>query len=273
MRPDTLVSMFEAIQVILLGFLVTFLVLLAVIGVLIGVYSRNLHRRNRVDPEVESLAPLLWIWKPGQAPRLHRRLQSATSPIARIDADERMASTTEPSGRVGKIAKAVKLNSDPEPEAPSPGSVAGLRQTLRAQAVQMDRDVVLSARLARPARRQALTAIGIQVGQLENLSARLVHQYRQSAAPVVSPLPHPVAAAPPQVLADVSHQLDVLEQAQNELLEIERANGLMDPDELMRQARAPQPAPAPAPVSLPPSEPPAGDPLAQPNPASRARPS
>src|SRR5205823_325866 len=73
------------LQTLVIGFFLSILVFFAVIAVLIGVFSAQLRRRNRVDPNIETLAPITWLWAPTQAPRLHRRLQNATNPMRRID--------------------------------------------------------------------------------------------------------------------------------------------------------------------------------------------
>ncbi len=73
-----------------------------------------------------------------------------------------------------------------------------------------------------------------QVTEIERLSARIVDLRRQAATPtagVAAPGPPP----PPEVLAQISDNLDLLEQAQAELAEIERASGLGDPSEVLRR--------------------------------------
>ena len=68
------------------------------------------------------------------------------------------------------------------------------------------------------------------------------------------------------MLADVAQQLDVLEQAHDEVLQIERANGLTDPEVLLRQMaaepRTPQGAPPTAAAA--PVGPPVGRPVGPP---------
>lgn len=247
---------------------VTLTAVLVVLGVLIGMFSYRLRRANRVDPDVESLAPLLWLWLPGTAPRLHRRLHGAIVPIVRIDELEAEAHPVERT----RVTRRPKV--DPEP--PPPSSAPHLRATLRAQAVQLDADVVLAARQPRAVRRRALRSLGAQVAELEHLSLRLVQHHRQTAAPVATVGPHPIAPTTPAVLADVAQQLDVLEQAHDEVLQIERANGLGDPELLLRQVAAPQPAPVAAPHSGPPAgapiAPPVGAPASAQPPPPRGRP-
>ncbi len=61
------------------------------------------------------------------------------------------------------------------------------------------------------------------------------------------------ASAPPEVLERISGQLDLLDAAQSELVEIERASGLVDIDQLLADTQssvAVTPPPPVAPLSL-----------------------
>lgn len=253
-RPGTL----NHVRALLLWMIVSLTMILAVLGVLLALFSYRLRRSNRVDPDVESLAPLLWLWMPGAAPRLHRRLQVATAPIHRIDQAE--AAPVEKT-RVTRRPKGA-------PQSPPPNSAPQLRHTVRAEAVKLDSEIVLVARQPRPVRRKALRALGAQVTEVERLSARLVQHQREAAAVVPTAGPHPIAASTPEVLADVNQQLDVLEQAHHEVLAIERENGLADPEHILRQiADAPQGAPLPPPApTMQGARPPQGPPVAAPQP-------
>jgi len=252
------------VRALALWLIVSMTMVLAVIGVLIGLFSYRLRRANRVDPDAETLAPLLWLWMPGAAPRLHRRLQVATAPIHRIDQAE--ADQVEKT-RVTRRPKH-------EPQRP-PNSAPQLRHTLRTQAIKLDSEIVLAARQPRPVRRPALRALGAQVTEVERLSTRLVQHQRQVGATVPTIGPHSLAASTPEVLADVDQQLDLLEQAQDEVLAIERQNGLADPEHILQQiSGAAQGAPARAPEGPPvgqaplvaPVRPPQGPPVAAPQP-------
>jgi hypothetical protein len=246
------------VRALLLWMIVSVTMVLIVLGVLVAMFSYRLRRSNRVDPDVESLAPLLWLWMPGAAPRLHRRLRVATIPIVRIDEIEAAARPVERT----RVTRRPKHG----PEQAVPNSAPQLRTTVRAQAVQLDADIVLAARQPRPVRRQAMRALGAQVREVEQLSLRLVQHHRQTSAPVSTPGPHPIAASTPTVLADVAQQLDVLEQAHDEVLQIERANGLADPEVLLRQMTAEPRAPqgAPPPTAAAPAAPPVGRPVGPP---------
>lgn len=219
------------LQTLVLWMLMSIVLVLAALGVAFGVFSWQLQRRNRVDPHTETLAPLLWLWSPTQPARMHRRLQRAAVPLRVIDAQD---GTAPPRRRT-------RRSTTPEPPM---GSAAGLRRSVMAQAVELDRQVAITARQPRPVRRQALRALGAQVTTLEATTARLVRLHVQASAPPASPRPAP--ASPPEVLGSVNDHLDLLEQAHAEMLEIEQANGLLDPDALLRRARLDAAAPAAA---------------------------
>lgn len=239
------------LQTLVLWALFTVMVMLAVLGVLFGLFSWQLQRKNRVDPDHETMAPLLWLWSPAQPARLHRRLQRAVVPLRVVAAQADPAPTS----------RRARRQAAPPPD----GSAAGLRRTVLAQAVEIDRNVVLVARQPRPVRRQSLRALGAQVTEIERLTGRLVRLHVQTSAPPTYPGVAPVTPTPAEALAGVTEQLDLLEQAHHEMLEIEQANGLLDPDAVLGRVIAPQPAPAPMPRTTTP----APAPLAPPRPADR----
>jgi hypothetical protein len=183
------------LQTLVLWMLMSIVLVLAALGVAFGVFSWQLQRRNRVDPHTETLAPLLWLWSPTQPARMHRRLQRAAVPLRVIDAQD---GTAPPRRRT-------RRSTTPEPPV---GSAAGLRRSVMAQAVELDRQVAITARQPRPVRRQALRALGAQVTTLEATTARLVRLHVQASAPPAGPRPAP--ASPPEVLGSVNDHLDLL---------------------------------------------------------------
>jgi hypothetical protein len=186
----------------LLAFLATWIVLLVVVGTLA---RWRLQRRNRVSPAVRSPAPITWLWSPRPPARMHRRLQHAV-------ADIQLA----PSRRSRQSG---------------PASVDDMRRELEYQAVELDHHLVIAARHPRRQRRHLVRSLDEQVTDVEQLSVRLS---RLSARPPGTPASGwDVTRQPPEVLADIGRQLDLLDAAQDELTAIERAAGLVDVDALL----------------------------------------
>jgi hypothetical protein len=186
----------------ILAFVVTWIVLLVVVATLL---RWRLHRRNRVSPAVKSPAPVLWLWSPRGPARLHRRLQGAV-------ADIHLAPSR--TARSGGAA-----------------SVDDLRRELEYQAVALDHHLVVAARHSRRERRSLVRSLEEQVVEVEQLSIRLS---RLSGRPEGTPTSGwDVTRQPPEVLADIGRQLDLLDAAQEELRAIERAAGLVDLDAVL----------------------------------------
>jgi hypothetical protein len=206
----------------LVAFVTTWIVLLTVALV---VLRWRLQKRNRVSPAVKSPAPLTWLWMPTRPAQMHRRLQSA----------------------VAEIHLSPTRRSHPLPEC----SVDDLRRELEYQAVELDHHLVVVARHPRRRRRELLHSLEHQVGQVEELSVRLSRMSR----PVGSVSSGwELAHQPPEVLARLAHQLDLLDAASDELAEIERAAGLVDVDAVFAPLER-KPVPPPAPNFLPPPSP------------------
>jgi hypothetical protein len=203
----------------LFAFMLTW-VALAAIGMV--VVRWRLGRANRVSPAVKSPAPLHWLWAPMRAARLHRRLRAAVAMIH-----------LSPSPRTR--------------EAPSL-SVDELRRELEYQAIELDQHLVIAVRHPRSHRRGLLASLDVQVVEVERLAVRLSNMSRPTGTPS-SGWAGPVT--PPEMLERMSQQLDLLDAAQSELAEIERASGLVDIDELLAMTQAPvavTPPPPPAPL-------------------------
>lgn len=162
----------------------------------------RLQRANRVSRAVRTPAPTTWLWLPTRSAQLHRRLRLATREIQ-----------LAPSRR---HRPATRL------------SVEDLRRELELQAVELDHHVVAAARHPRPQRRALLRQLDTQVAEVERLSVRLARLSRPTGLPATGwdhagPLEPP---APPQVLGELSLQLDLLDQARAEVDQIERSAGL-----------------------------------------------
>jgi hypothetical protein len=204
----------------LLALLVTWA---ALFGLGLALVRWRLARANRVSPAVKSPAPLHWLASWARPARLHRRLRAAVALIH-----------LSPSPRTR--------------EAPSL-SVDALRRDLEYQAVELDQHLVVAARHPRAYRRGLLKSLDQQVTTIEALAVRLSTMMRPIDAPATG---WDGPAASPDVLERISHQLDLLDAAQTELVEIERASGLVDLDLLMAETRTPV-AVTPPPRPLPPT--------------------
>jgi hypothetical protein len=198
-----------------------FLITCAVLALLAFMVLRwRLHRSNRVSPAMKSPAPILWLWSPSQPARLHRRLRAATHEIHLAPAHKRAGPSL---------------------------SVDELRRELEYQAVELDHHVVAAAHHPRSYRRSLLRQLDGQVTEVERLSVRLSRLTRPAGTPASG-----WDAQSPEVLERISRQLDLLDQAQDELTEIERAAGLVDVDRLLaptqRSVAAPLPPPTDGPI-------------------------
>jgi hypothetical protein len=179
----------------------------------------RLHRSNRVSPAMKSPAPIVWLWSPTQPARLHRRLRTATREIHLSPAHKKAGPSL---------------------------SVDELRCELEYQAVELDHHVVAAAHHPRAQRRSLLRQLDTQITEVERLSVRLSRLSRPAGTPASG-----WDAQPPEVLERISRQLDLLDEAQDELTEIERAAGLVDIDRLLAPTQKPVAAPLPPPAAGP----------------------
>lgn len=185
-----------------LAFVATWVVLLVVVVTLL---RWRFARRNRVSPAVKSPAPVTWLWSPRPTARLHRRLQAAV-------ADIHLAPSRRSPHR-------------------GPASADELRRELEYQAVELDHHLVIVSRHPRGQRASLVRSLEQQVSEIEQLSVRLS---RLSSRPEGTPASGwDVTREPPDVLAEIARQLDVLDAAQDELTAIERAAGLVDDAEVI----------------------------------------
>jgi len=186
----------------------------------------RLHRMNRVSPAMRSPAPIVWLWSPTQPARLHRRLRTATAEIHLAPSRRRRETSSL--------------------------SVDDLRRELEYQAVELDHHLVTASRHPKAQRRSLLRQLQGQVAEVERLSVRLARMQRAPGSPSSG---WALTTEPPEVLAHISQQLDLLDQAQEELTEIERAVGLVDVDRLLAPTKQPLAAPQPVPANYQPAIP------------------
>ena len=129
-------------------------------------------------------------------------------------------------------------------------SVDQLRRELEYQAVELDQHLVVAAHHPRAYRRGLLRSLDLQVTEIEALAVRLSAMMRPDGAPA-SGWTRPEAT--PEALERIGTQLDLLDAAQDELSQIERASGLVDLDALMADTHEPvavMPPPPATPVPL-----------------------
>jgi len=184
----------------------------------------RLARSNRVSPAVKSPAPIRWLWLPTRVARMHRRLRTAVAMIH-----------LAPSRRVR--------------ESPSL-SVDQLRRELEYQAVELDQHLVVAAHHPRSFRRGLLRSLETQIAEVEALAVRLSGMIRPDELPASGWM---LPDAAPEVLNRIATQLDLLDAAQEQLADIERASGLVDIDSLLSETNAavavvPPPPNMPAPL-------------------------
>lgn len=179
---------------IILAIVATLAVLLMLVPiVLIYVAWRMLTARNQVSQGSPHPAPMPWMVAPSPAARLHRRLQAAA-----------------------QVARMARTRSD------ASGHLVGLATELEAEAAALDAHIVLSARLAPNARRHAIAALAQQVMRVEQCASRLSLLSARAGT-------RTRVAGEATAIDDLALQLELLEQANDELAQVEAAAGLHRP--------------------------------------------
>jgi hypothetical protein len=151
--------------------------LVVVVGLLAGAaaltsYSLrySLRRANRLVAGREApSAPVSWLWSPGPAAMLHRRLRAACKLASAVPGAWR---PNEPAGqRARRPTRASRRH-----PAPPPDGIARLARDVLEEALQLDGQIVSASWLARGRpRAQALAQLDNQVGAIED-AARRVHE-------------------------------------------------------------------------------------------------
>jgi len=155
----------------------------------------SLRRANRVGPgRSAASAPIPWLWSPGMAASLHRRLRTACHLAGSV-----ISSRPEPPRRRW-----------PKKNTPAPvDSIVELAREVVQEAVELDRELVTTSWLTRGLpKAQALAAIGYRVSAVED-AARRVHQLdaRRSR----------LATTPGSVGLTLDERISVMEAAFGEL--------------------------------------------------------
>ena len=172
---------------------VTVVLPLALVVVTMVVSMRRLRHRNRVSPIHDTQAPLVWLWSPRAAARLHRRLQAAVS-----------------------VARMIALRHRSELDRPR---TAELALELECEAVAVDHRLALVGRLPAAARSHAMGHVLADVRRIEAVASRLSLLEVDSATPAR-------LAHEPSALEDLAAQLDRLEDARREVRAAEARAGL-----------------------------------------------
>ena len=150
-----------------------------------GLGLHRLRRRNRVSPAVKTPAPTSWLWSLRLAPRLHRRLRRTTS-VAR-------ACMVESRDQLG---------------------LAELVGDLERHACEIDRQLVVVARMPQPQRNRLLRELEAEARQVDALAERIIRMGRAWAGV------EPSARA----LSPVTERLDALESALRDVARLDRSD-------------------------------------------------
>jgi hypothetical protein len=143
--------------------LVVLLVLPAMLLMSGGIWAgASLRRANKVAPgRGVTSAPLRWLWSPGEAATLHRRLRAACQLAASV-------MPQEPNQDSRRWAKRRRK--------PPSDAITLLAQDVVQEAVQLDSELVSTTWLARgTAKSQALASLSYRVRAVED-AARRVHE-------------------------------------------------------------------------------------------------
>lgn len=167
------------------------LLTLAVMAVLVTVITvatfalalHSLRRRNRLSPKVATTAPLMWLWSPRLAARLHRHLGQTVG-----------------AGRACAAAHSGGL------------SLGDLVADLEAHACAIDGQLVIASRAPQPARTRLLRELQAEVGELDALAERVIRMNRAWSGAVPST----------RGLAPVRDRVEALESALADLDRIGR---------------------------------------------------
>ncbi|MCC5953017.1 MAG: cbb3-type cytochrome oxidase assembly protein [Acidimicrobiia bacterium] len=168
---------------------------LVMVGVAIGAAWWAMARRNRVHPKVPTTAPLSWLWSPSRPAIAHRRLRSLVTWLRSLD---------------------------------DPTTDLAVRDRLVDQAVRLDRELVVVARMPKRHRPAALATVTTQIDRLDHLTVRLrmlAHEAR----------PTPVAAEPAGV--QIARELEQIDQSIGAFEEAHRALASVEADATLDEVR------------------------------------
>lgn len=178
--------------------LVAILVALVVTGAVVVLSTRRwLRRRVEISRRHRSHAPLRWLVWPGMCAALHRRLRDAVLVLRSVVPAPRRRRSPADRSPFEQMADEIELH-----------------------AVALSVDLQLVARLHGPSKAAARQQLAGQVRQLEAVAHRVAR-----SATAAQPA-RPGATPTPEALAEVSRELDALEEARDELARLEAAVGL-----------------------------------------------
>jgi len=146
-----------------------------------------LRRRNRVNPQVRSRAPLAWMASPGRAAVAHRRLRRAV--------------------QGARAARSAALDGSTD------GELTSCVVDLARQAAAIDDHLVLAARCSPVVRRNLVRGLESQVREIEAVSARITT--------LVVGGRRPAAEGGADAVRRISERLDALDAAHAELAALE----------------------------------------------------
>jgi hypothetical protein len=175
----------EVVALVGIGVLATIMLSCAVMGAT----WRRIQLRNEVSPLHRLRPPTNWLASPTACGRLHRRLRSAVAALHLV----------LPAPRRRRHRRRHE-----------PSALEDLAREIEAQAVVLDRDLMVVDRLRGPSAVAARKALAEQVGTIEELAHRVTAAAR--AAEHV-----PGTPPTPEALAAVAARLDVLDDARAEL--------------------------------------------------------
>jgi hypothetical protein len=178
----------EVAVLVAIAVLATIMLSLAVMGAT----WRRIQLRNEVSPQHRLRPPTNWLASPTACGRLHRRLRSAVAALHLV--------LPVPRRRRHRRRETSALED--------------LAREIEAQAIALDRDLIVVDRLRGPAATTARKALAEQVGAIEVLTHRVTAAVQAAErAPGTPPTP--------EALAAVAARLDLLDGARFELARIE----------------------------------------------------
>ena len=180
----------EAVALVGIAVLAMIMLGLAVMGAT----WRRIQLRNEVSPRQRLHPPTHWLASPSACGRLHRRLRAAVAALHLV----------------------LPLPRRRRRRRQEPSALEDLAREIEAQAVALDRDLIVVDRLRGPTAVTARKALAEQVVTIEVLAHR-VTAAAQAAVRV------PGSPPPPEALAAVATRLDLLEGARAELSQMTTA--------------------------------------------------
>jgi hypothetical protein len=182
----------EAVALVGIALLAMIMLGLAVMGAT----WRRIQLRNEVSPRQRLHPPTHWLASPSSCGRLHRRLRAAVAALHLV----------------------LPLPRRRRRRHHEPSALEDLAREIEAQAVALDRDLIVVDRLRGPNAVVARRALAQQVVTIEVLAHRVTAAARAAERVAGSP-------PPPEALAAVATRLDLLEAARVELAQITTAPG------------------------------------------------